>query len=73
MVELVADYLGQEAALGRLRKVNGVAVGRAVFGGCVDFVRSREFLTGGDSRASFVQGLLDVILNGAARPSQRER
>jgi len=73
MVELVADYFEQEAALGRLRKVNGVAIGRAVFGGCVDFVRSREFQTGSDSRASFVQGLLDVIINGAARPSQRAR
>ena len=73
MVELVADYFEQEVALGRLRKVNGLAIGRAVFGGCVDFVRSREFLTEIDSRASFVQGLLDVILNGAARPSQRAR
>jgi len=70
MVELVANYLEQEETLGRLRKVNGLAVGRAVFGGCVDFIRSREFRTAGDSRASFVQGLLDVILNGAARPSQ---
>jgi hypothetical protein len=50
-----------------------VAIGREVFGGCVDFVRSREFLTESDGRASFVQGLLDVILNGAARPSQRAR
>jgi len=73
MVELVADYFEKEAALGRLRKVNGVAIGRAVFGGCVDFVRSREFPTRSDSRASFVQGLLDVILNGAAGPSQRAR
>ena len=73
MVELVADYFEQEVALGRLRKVNGLAIGRAVFGGCVDFVRSREFLTESDSRASFVQGLLDVIIHGAARPSQRAR
>jgi len=73
IVELVADYFEQEAALGRLRKVNGLAIGRALFGGCIDFVRAREVLTGAESQASFVQGLLDVILNGAAKPSPRAR
>jgi AcrR family transcriptional regulator len=73
MVELVAGYFEREAALGRLRKVNGVAIGRAVFGGCVDFIRSRELLTESDDRAAFVAGLLDVLLNGAAKPSQRAR
>lgn len=70
-VELVATYLQGEVRLGRVRNIDAIAVARTIFGGCLEYVRSRQFSNEtGDPRV-FVRGLVDVLLNGIVHHGQR--
>jgi AcrR family transcriptional regulator len=73
IVELIAEYFEAEMRLGRVRRIDAVPAARAVFGACVDYVRSRRTVRDdGDDRA-FVRGLVDLLIHGTAkapRPSQ---
>jgi AcrR family transcriptional regulator len=73
IVELVAAYFEAEMRLGRLRKFDPIPIARALFGGCVDYVRSRRFSGDEGDPSAFVRGLVDVVLHGTAPPSARRR
>jgi AcrR family transcriptional regulator len=73
IVELVARYFEAEMHLGRVRTFDAVPVARAIFGGCVDFVRSRHFAGDQEDRRSFVHGLVDVLLHGTLIPPRTDR
>lgn len=73
IVELVAGYLRSEMRRGRLRAVDPIPVSRAIFGGCVDYVRSRRFVDGEADQRPFVRGLVDVLLHGVAKPARPQR
>jgi AcrR family transcriptional regulator len=69
IIELVVSYLEAEIRIGRVRTVDTIPAARAIFGGCVDFVRSRR--AANDDRRSFVRGLVDVLAHGLAKPRPR--
>jgi AcrR family transcriptional regulator len=66
VVELVAGYLRAEMRLGRVRRFDPVPVSRAIFGGCVDHVRSRRRAGTEGKRSAFVHGLVDALFHGLA-------
>jgi AcrR family transcriptional regulator len=67
IVEMIAGCLKAEMRLGRIRRIDALPLARAIFGGCVDFVRSRQMPGVSDSRKSFVRGLVDVLLHGIGK------
>ena len=67
IVEMIAGCLKAEMRLGRIRRFDAMPLARAIFGGCVDFVRSRQMPGVSDSRKSFVRGLVDVLLHGIGK------
>lgn len=73
IVELLAGYFDAEIRLGRARGIDTVAAARAIFGGCVDYVRSRQGARVDDDSRAFTRGLVDVLLHGATKtvPSRR--
>jgi AcrR family transcriptional regulator len=73
IVELVAAWVQEETRLGRVRALDPVPIARAIFGGCVDFVRSRHFAGGDGDAGAFARGLVDVLLHGAAKPARPRR
>jgi len=73
IVELIAGYIDAEARAGRMRSVASLPAARAVFGGCVDYVRSREIAKKEGDRRTFVSGLVDVFLSGLAAPAPPRR
>lgn len=72
-VESMARYFEAEMRLGRVRAFASIPVARAVFGGCVDYVRSRRMAGNDGNRQVFVRGLVDVILHGALKPGSPRR
>ncbi|PKN48144.1 MAG: hypothetical protein CVU59_00255 [Deltaproteobacteria bacterium HGW-Deltaproteobacteria-17] len=66
IVESIAEYLEAEIRLGRVRRVSTLSAARAMFGGCIDYVRSRRFCGPDEGQESFVQGLVDFFLGGLA-------
>ncbi|PKN23816.1 MAG: hypothetical protein CVU65_13550 [Deltaproteobacteria bacterium HGW-Deltaproteobacteria-22] len=66
IVELIAEYLEAEIRLGRIRRVPTLPAARAMFGGCIDYVRSRRFCGPDEGQEAFVQGLVDFFLGGLA-------
>jgi len=68
LVELVSGYLEAEIRLGRVRLVDPLPLARALFGGCVDHVRSRAAARPYDTDDAFVLGLVDVVLSGLTPP-----
>jgi len=75
IVELLAGYLDAEVRLGRIRAVDTTAAGRAILGGCIDFVRSGPEAAKQAERRAFGRGLVDLLQFGvaAAPPSRRRR
>lgn len=73
IVELVAGYFQAEMGLGRVRRFDPIPISRAIFGGCIDYVRSRR--TAGDEggRSAFVLGLVDVLVHGLLKAAPSER
>jgi AcrR family transcriptional regulator len=73
IVELVAGYFEAEIRLGRVRNIDTIPIARAIFGGCIDYVRSRHATGGEGDKKAFVKSLVDVLIHGAAKPAQPER
>ena len=73
IVELVAGYLEAEMRLGRVRTFDPVPVARAIFGGCIDYVRSRRRARGRGDQGDFVRGLVDFLVHGMVKPARSER
>lgn len=75
IVELLADYFEAEMRIGRARTIDSTAVARAIFGGCIDYVRSGQAARDGEDGRAFVRNLVDVLAYGAAQaaPSTRAR
>ncbi len=63
-VELIGAYLLAETRIGRVRTMDPIPVARAIFGGCIDFVHSRRLPHPTGNRASFVQGIVQLLLSG---------
>jgi AcrR family transcriptional regulator len=74
MAELVAGYFADEIRHGRVREIDPLPLARALFGGCIEHVRSRAASWRG-AEDVFVSGLVDVVLHGtlAARPPTADR
>jgi AcrR family transcriptional regulator len=73
IVELVAGYLEAEIRLGRVRTIDPTPTARAIFGGCVDYARSRRFSRDRGDPGAFARGLVDVLARGLVSPARRER
>jgi len=73
IVELIAEYLEAEIRLGRVRRVPTIPAARAMFGACIDYVRSRRFCELDEDRESFVWGLVDFFIGGLAPNSEDPR
>ncbi len=72
IVERISACFEAEMRLGRVRRFDTIPLARAIFGGCVDFVRSRRLPNVTDSRESFVRGFVDALLHGIADPQHRD-
>lgn len=68
IVEQIARYLDAEIASGRIRRVYTLACARAMFGGCIDFTRSRQFAGRRETAKAFTAGLIDLLMQGMANP-----
>lgn len=68
IVDRVAGYLEAEVRLGRVRLLDPLPLARALFGGCVDHVRSSATARTRDDE-TFVLGLADAILAGVLAPA----
>lgn len=73
IVELLGDYFAAEIARGRIRVIDTGAAARAVFGGCIDYVRSGQPARTPKDRQAFVQGLVDVLTHGIDKPARSRR
>ncbi len=73
IVELLASYFEAEIRLGRARAIDTTAAARALFGGCIDYVRSRQGARGDEDRQAFARGLVDVLLHGTTKTAQSRR
>ena len=70
IVELLAGYFEAEIRIGRARAIDTLTAARAIFGGCIDHMRSGRAATGDDKgKRAFVQGLVDVLLHGTTKPA----
>ncbi|MCC6157893.1 MAG: TetR/AcrR family transcriptional regulator [Deltaproteobacteria bacterium] len=72
IVEKINACFAAEMRLGRVRRFDTWPLARAIFGGCVDFVRSRQMPNVTDSRESFVRGFVDALMHGIANPPNRD-
>ncbi|MBN1335905.1 MAG: TetR/AcrR family transcriptional regulator [Deltaproteobacteria bacterium] len=73
IVALVGAYLRAEEALGRVRPVAHAVVGHAIFGACVDRVRSRRIGRHAPDDTAFVAGFVDLLYSGLAPPTASVR
>jgi AcrR family transcriptional regulator len=75
IVELLAGYFEAEARFDRIRTIDASSAARAVFGGCIDYVRSGHAAGDDEDRRAFVRGLCDVLVHGITKtaPSRRQR
>jgi AcrR family transcriptional regulator len=64
MIELLGAFLQAEMRIGRVRELDPVPFARALFGGCLDFAHSRRLPSAAGDRASFVRGLVDLLIRG---------
>jgi AcrR family transcriptional regulator len=74
IVELLGNYFEAEHHLGRVRAMDATAAARAIFGACIDYVRSGQAVQDHAGRSAFVRGLVDIVAYGAlktARSRQR--
>jgi AcrR family transcriptional regulator len=73
LVELLAGYFEAEIRLGRARAIDATAAARALLGGCIDYVQSRQAARDDEDKRAFARGLVDVLLHGVAKtaPSRR--
>jgi AcrR family transcriptional regulator len=69
IVEILASYFEAERRLGRARTVDTIAAARAIFGGCVDYVRSMRGMTDAGAKRAFVRGLVDLVAQGTVKPA----
>jgi AcrR family transcriptional regulator len=72
-VELLAGYFEAEIRIGRARAIDTSAAARAIFGGCIDYVRSGQAARDDEGRRAFVRGLVDVLVHGTTKPAQSRR
>ena len=70
-VKLISSYLRAEMQLGRIRRVRPEPAARAIFGACIDHVRSRSNTSVAADRA-FVRSVVDLLLNGLNKPKLRK-
>jgi AcrR family transcriptional regulator len=73
VVELLAGYFEEESRLGRARPIDARPAARAIFGGCIDYVRSRPTVSAHEDKRAFVQGLVDILMHGVAKPAPARR
>jgi AcrR family transcriptional regulator len=73
IVELLAGYFEAEIRIGRARAIDTSAAARAIFGGCIDYVRSGRAARDDKGRRAFVRGLVDVLVHGTTKPAQSRR
>jgi hypothetical protein len=73
IVELVRQYFAAEIQLRRVRPINEVSAARAIFGACIDYVRSGQSAQDHDGRTAFVQGLVDIIAHGTVQTTRSKR
>jgi AcrR family transcriptional regulator len=66
-VECIAAYFEAEMRLGRVRTMAAMPAARAIFGGCIDYVRAQRMAGVEGDRPAFVRGLVDVILHGTLK------
>jgi len=59
-----------EMRLGRVRAIDTIPIARAIFGGCVDYVRSRHAAGDEGDKKAFVRGLVDALVHGVAKSSE---
>jgi AcrR family transcriptional regulator len=72
-VELVRQYFAAEIQLGRVRPISDVSAARAIFGACIDYVRSAQATQDRAGRTAFVQGLVDIITHGTVTTTRSKR
>jgi AcrR family transcriptional regulator len=72
-VELLAGYFEAEIRIGRARAIDTNSAARAIFGGCIDYVRSGQAARDDEGRRAFVRGLVDVLVHGTTKPAQSRR
>lgn len=73
MVELISRYLQAEASAGRIRQIDPVCVGRAVFGASMEYAHFERFIGTKTDRNSFVRGMVDFVLHGIAASDRPEK
>jgi AcrR family transcriptional regulator len=73
IVELLKDYFEDEIRLGRARAIDADAVARAIFGACIDYVRSGHGADDVETRRAFVRGLVDVLVHGTLKTASSRR
>jgi len=73
IVELIESYFVAEIGLGRVRAIDAMAAARAIFGACIDYVRSGQAAQGQDGRRAFIQGLVDILAYGAVKTTRAKR
>ena len=73
LVELIASYFAAEMALGRTRAIDANTAARAIFGACIDYVRSGQAALGHDDRRAFVRGLVDILSHGTIKTAKSKR
>jgi AcrR family transcriptional regulator len=72
IVDLLKDYFEDESRAGRTRGIDANAAARAIFGGCIDHVRSGHGAGDAEGRA-FVRGLVDVLVHGTVKTAASRR
>jgi AcrR family transcriptional regulator len=73
VVELLAGYFEAESRLGRARAIDATSAARAIFGGCIDYVRSTQAAGDDRNRRAFARGLVDVLVHGLDSTEQSRR
>jgi AcrR family transcriptional regulator len=73
IVELISDYFAAEIELDRIRAIDTSVVARAIFGACIDYVRSGQVTQGHDARRAFVRGLVDIVTHGTIKTARSRR
>lgn len=72
IVELLKGYFEDESRAGRARAIDANAAARAIFGGCLDHVRSGQGAGDTEGRA-FVRGLVNVLAHGTVKTAASRR
>jgi AcrR family transcriptional regulator len=73
IVELISHYFAAEMELGRVRAIDKTTAARAIFGACIDYVRSGQAAQSHDGRSTFVRGLVDIVAHGTIEPTRSKR